>query len=135
MNPSGPPVKCEEARPPPHLPVTTHQQRRETSFLPPHSWLVRPGMTPSMSSQIDHVPGAQAVCVDSRKPFLRNKSLYGCSYFGTIHRGRHLAALRLWELKGPTSCQRPLTEHGLGEGHLGKAAETGCGDRALRPRV
>lgn len=42
-----------------------------SQFPSPLLWLVRPGMTPSMSSQIDHVPGAQAVRVDSRKPFLR----------------------------------------------------------------
>lgn len=47
-------------------------------------------------------------------------SLYGCSYFGTIQRGWYLAALGLWEPKGPARCRWLLTEHGLGEGRLGK---------------
>lgn len=40
-------------------------------------------MTPSTSSQTGHVPGAQVVCVDARKPFLRNNS--------------HSAAVCTWE--------------------------------------
>lgn len=67
------------------------------------------------------MPAAQAVCVNSRKlSEEHSQSLCGCSYFGTIQRGWYLAALGLWDPKGPARCQWLLTEHGLGEGHLGK---------------
>lgn len=66
------------------------------------------------------MPAAQAVCVNSRKLSEEQQSLYGCSYSGRIQRGWYLAALGFWEPKGPARCQWLLTEHGLGEGHLGE---------------
>lgn len=60
------------------------------------------------------------LCVLIPGNFLEQQSLYGCSYSGRIQRGWYLAALGFWEPKGPARCQWLLTEHGLGEGHLGE---------------
>lgn len=78
--------------------------------------------------KLDQVPAAQAVCVDSRKSFLRNSS--------------HITAVRTLEQSTGDGTWQPLDSGNLrgcrppaasdrarlGARHLGKAAETGCGD-------
>lgn len=137
MNPH-PSLKCEEA--PPQSPHTNRGKPVwgtgfKVSFLPP-TFLAFGAWNDTLHVIPDGPCARSPSCVCGCQETIseEQQSLYGCSYFGTIHRGRHLAALRLLEPKGTARCQRPLNEHGL-EGHLGKAAKAGCGDRTLRPRV